>query len=77
MLQAHKALAEYEKLCNNGSRQFTIITQNVDGLHFKAGSQNVIELHGSLSKVICTNKSCKKIEDNFDDPICEALKGRG
>ena len=31
----------------------TIITQNVDGLHQKAGSQNVIELHGSLHKVKC------------------------
>lgn len=32
----------------------TIITQNVDGLHQKAGSKNVIELHGNASKLKCT-----------------------
>ena len=31
----------------------TIITQNVDGLHQRAGSPDVIELHGSLSRVVC------------------------
>jgi len=31
------------------------ITQNVDGLHLTAGSKNVIELHGSIHRVICTN----------------------
>lgn len=30
-----------------------LVTQNVDGLHRKAGSRNVIELHGNLSRVIC------------------------
>lgn len=51
------------------------MTQNVDGLHQKAGSQNVIELHGALRKVRCT--ACKVIEDNLDNPICEALRNRG
>lgn len=35
----------------------TIVTQNVDNLHFKAGSKNVIELHGNTYRVICLN--CK------------------
>lgn len=35
-----------------------IITQNVDELHQQAGSKNVIELHGSLNRVICTTSSC-------------------
>lgn len=30
-----------------------VITQNIDGLHTRAGSKNVLELHGSLSRVIC------------------------
>src|SRR5690606_16829173 len=30
-----------------------VITQNVDGLHLAAGSSNVVELHGSLSQVVC------------------------
>lgn len=31
----------------------TVLTQNVDGLHQQAGSQNVLELHGTLSRVVC------------------------
>ncbi|QAA80638.1 NAD-dependent deacylase [Aequorivita sp. H23M31] len=45
---AHKSLAELEKY-----HEVTIITQNVDNLHEKAGSTNVIHLHGELMKVRC------------------------
>nr|CAH7730425.1 unnamed protein product [Callosobruchus chinensis] len=58
-------------------RQLTIITQNVDGLHKRAGSENIIELHGVLHKTICTNRKCRFIDENYDDPICEAFKARG
>ncbi|HVN14783.1 MAG TPA: NAD-dependent deacylase [Anaerolineales bacterium] len=47
---AHRALAELE---TNG-RVKTIITQNIDLLHQKAGSQHVIETHGSLRTLTCT-----------------------
>ncbi|XP_044256612.1 NAD-dependent protein deacylase-like [Tribolium madens] len=73
--KAHKALAKYEKICKEQGRNFHVITQNVDGLHRRAGSENVLELHGSLDKVICTK--CKQIEVNEENPICEALRGRG
>ena len=43
---AHLALAELEK-----KHDVTIITQNVDNLHERAGSSKVIHLHGELSKV--------------------------
>lgn len=33
--------------------QFTLVTQNVDGLHQRAGSRNVIELHGNITRVKC------------------------
>lgn len=46
----HQALSEAE---SNG-KIFHIITQNVDGLHQKAGSKNVVELHGRLDRVLCT-----------------------
>ena len=46
---AHKALALMEK--NNIVK--SVITQNVDGLHQKAGSKNVIEIHGSFNRVKC------------------------
>ena len=36
--------------------EFTLITQNVDGLHRKAGSKNVIEIHGNLWRVRCTRE---------------------
>lgn len=46
----HFALAELE----SRTPQFTLITQNVDGLHQRAGSRNVIELHGNLARVKCS-----------------------
>ncbi len=46
----HLALAEMEKRYP----EFTLITQNVDGLHRKAGSHKVIEIHGNLWRVRCT-----------------------
>ena len=46
----HYALAEIEKRIP----QFTLITQNVDGLHRMAGNQNVLELHGNIQRVRCS-----------------------
>src|SRR5215469_10939024 len=46
---AHLALAEMEKLFP----QFHLITQNVDGLHQRAGSLKVIELHGNITRTKC------------------------
>lgn len=46
----HEALAEMERR----TRDFTLITQNVDGLHQRAGSQRVIEIHGSLTRTSCS-----------------------
>src|SRR5512134_3772340 len=48
---AHLALAEFER---SGHLQ-TIVTQNIDGLHQKAGSKHVIEMHGTLQTLTCTN----------------------
>ena len=50
----HYALAELEK----SGKQVTVVTQNVDSLHQKAGSKNVLELHGSVARNYCTK--CKK-----------------
>ena len=46
---AHKAIAQLE----NAGWQVTVVTQNVDGLHQKAGSKKVLELHGSAEKYYC------------------------
>ncbi len=47
---AHVALAEFEA---NFKGKFTLITQNVDNLHQRAGSKNIIPMHGELLKVRC------------------------
>ena len=60
---AHAALVELERRCS----EFWLITQNVDGLHPKAGSQKLSEIHGNIWKVRCTG--CGMVEDNHDVPI--------
>lgn len=63
---AHLALARLEQL----SKLRAVITQNIDGLHQKAGSKNVIELHGSAERYLCL--SCgKKVG------MAEILAGEG
>jgi NAD-dependent protein deacetylase/lipoamidase len=47
---AHKALAELEI----AGLKMTVVTQNIDGLHQKAGSVQVVEMHGSLRTLSCT-----------------------
>lgn len=52
-----------------------IITQNIDGLHQKAGSKNVLELHGSILKNYCMKcgkfYEAEKIFNSSEIPICE------
>lgn len=59
----HYALARLEEILPEGS--FTLITQNVDHLHRKAGSRNVHHMHGELAKVRCTQ--CGKVRETLDD----------
>ena len=54
---AHLKLAELEK----AGKLKAIVTQNIDGLHQKAGSKNVLELHGSVHRNFCTH--CHKFFD--------------
>lgn len=54
---AHRILAELESMCH-----VTVITQNVDDLHERAGSSHVIHVHGQLSEVTSSNNRC--------DPEC-------
>lgn len=56
----HLALARLERLMVDGGRTLTLLTQNVDRLHQKAGSRNVVELHGSIIEWRCT-KSGKRV----------------
>ena len=70
----HYALAEIE----NKIPSFTLITQNVDGLHCMAGSRNVLELHGNIQRVRCSE--CYTFTETWGDdsesvPQCSACGG--
>jgi len=58
----HHALAELEGM---GILKF-VITQNVDGLHRKAGSQNVIEYHGGMARLRCMSCGLRFDREEFD-----------
>jgi NAD-dependent deacetylase len=71
---AHKALVELE----SGIPQFTLVTQNVDGLHGKAGSRNLLEIHGNLWKVRCLQCHRVHLDESPDMgplPHCENCGG--
>jgi NAD-dependent deacetylase len=59
---AHVALAKLETLVP----RFTLITQNVDGLHRRAGSRNVVELHGDLTRARCSRET--SVTDRWEEP---------
>lgn len=54
----HRALAEFEQR----TAKFTLVTQNVDGLHQQAGSRSVLEVHGSIWKLRCTRCSSEWLD---------------
>jgi NAD-dependent deacetylase len=56
--QAHHALAELERFCDRRRRPFLLVTQNIDTLHAQAGSQALVEVHGSSAKVRCAKDGC-------------------
>jgi NAD-dependent deacetylase len=56
----HFALAEMEKR----APEFLLVTQNVDGLHTRAGSKRIVELHGNIHRFRCFANDCTS--DNFD-----------
>ncbi|XP_022442409.1 NAD-dependent protein deacylase sirtuin-5, mitochondrial isoform X2 [Delphinapterus leucas] len=71
----HLAIAECEARLGRQGRRVTVITQNIDELHRKAGTKNLLEIHGSLFKTRCT--SCGVVAENYKSPICPALSGKG
>jgi NAD-dependent deacetylase len=59
----HRVLAGWEGLFG----EFSVITQNVDGLHAKAGSRNLVELHGNIWKLRCTKEGT--VEEVRETPL--------
>lgn len=71
---AHLGLVELERRVTH----FTLLTQNVDDLHRRAGSRNVLELHGNLNRTRCADEDVV-VQDWEDDghvpPHCRACGG--
>lgn len=59
----HEAIARFEAR----RPSTTVVTQNIDGLHARAGSRNVYELHGSMWRIRC--ERCRTLVDNRDVPL--------
>jgi len=73
--EGHRALARLA----DRFETFTLITQNVDGLHQRAGSREVIELHGNLARVKCFEQGhiiADWQEDGTVPPRCPRCQGR-
>jgi NAD-dependent deacetylase len=72
---AHEAVTRLQQ----AGRAPVVVTQNIDGLHQLAGTQNVVELHGTTREVICLG--CRRrlpvasvldrVREGDDDPHCE------
>ncbi len=72
---AHLALAEFER---QFAGKFTLITQNVDDLHERAGSQNLIHMHGELLKARCLKTGAvvpwnEDMDSTTPCPCCKQL----
>lgn len=67
----HYAIVEIERHVREGD--FLLVTQNVDGLHQRAGSRNVVELHGNLRAPRCFD--CGTRSEWSEGPVCTACGG--
>jgi NAD-dependent deacetylase len=65
----HDALAALEKSLKARGAKLTIVTQNVDGLHHRAGSVSVIEVHGSIDRWRCFD--CDRPAELPDEPLSD------
>lgn len=72
--EGHRALADWEERVDD----FTLVTQNIDGLHHRAGSERIIELHGRLDVARCTycDYQTQTLEDLGPDPACPVCQKR-
>ncbi len=70
----HRVLADWERR----TPDLTVVTQNIDGLHHRAGSRNVIELHGRLDVARCTycDYNVQGLDDLGEDPACPVCAKR-
>ena len=77
---AHYAITDLQQKFIKSGRNLSVITQNIDGLHIKSGTQNLIEMHGSLWNVkpegiVETIADGVNVWQDLNNPICAALDG--
>jgi len=65
---AHLAITELQK---NYNANVSIITQNIDTLHEKAGNENVYHIHGSINEAVCLN--CDHVITSWEDVTTKTL----
>lgn len=74
---AHIALAELERFWQEmGKGEFLLVTQNVDDLHERGGSKNLVHMHGLLNSAFCIECGWQgprqaRLEGNRECPACE------
>lgn len=73
--RGHAVLAEMER----HFQRFWILTQNIDGFHTSAGSENVIEIHGNMHSLSCTSCAHQVFPKDYSQvsipPVCERCHG--
>ena len=67
----HLALSEIERR----APEFLLVTQNVDGLHARAGSKRMVELHGNLHRFRCFENDCPSDNFNLQKRRCGSCGG--
>jgi len=77
---AHHALARLERELAARGGKVTLVSQNVDDLHRRAGSENILAMHGALAEALC--QFCRHVEPWTEDlsletecPECGSAKG--
>ncbi|KAL1458586.1 hypothetical protein WDU94_008723 [Cyamophila willieti] len=73
--RAHFALAAFEKVMQRRGKNLTIITENLDELHQRAGTKHVVECHGSMWKLRCSY--CGHTKADYHIPLTPALDPHG
>ena len=77
---AHHAITRIEQAVVSRGNRFQLITQNIDGLHYAAGTHNLIEIHGAARKVRCSRGGCVHGAPHgslpFDDAAFTAFRER-
>jgi NAD-dependent deacetylase len=67
----HLALVEIEKR----APEFLLVTQNVDGLHARAGSKRIVELHGNIHRFRCFENNCASNNFDIEQGRCRSCGG--